>query len=364
MTTSDTDLVAAKKEMWSNPSDLDNLVATVNDEEQRARKGKAKIVYDDDSNKKILFMKTPKKFATRRYPQHPHYENLNGASSSSSSSRLRLRWPDQLQGAKKQQSNIVSEPSKKKRLFDLVPTKIRSCPQQQNLNGTPSSSSSSSRLRILWSEPCSSPLLLDHNTSESEKAETKTPPNPNSQSWSTSPKSRAVSQSKSSGGHETAKIAPFSRTARAMPWWLVSVMRDMKGEHPMLIFEKTLFGSDVNPTLSRFSMPLNRLIRNDFLTDVELGIFEEEIDNGVGAILVDPRSVKWGVVLKRWRLKDHSGIESWTFSLTCGWNEVVEANQLKDGDNITLWSFRCRGILCFALVLLPPAVAHGTEFLL
>lgn len=85
----------------------------------------------------------------------------------------------------------------------------------------------------------------------------------------------------------------------------------------------------------------------------------------MGAILVDPRSVKWGVVLKRWGLKNDSGTGSWTFSLTCGWNEVVEANDWKDGDNIGVWTFRCRGILCFALVPLPPARGRSkTSFLL
>ncbi|CAG7891048.1 unnamed protein product, partial [Brassica rapa] len=40
----------------------------------------------------------------------------------------------------------------------------------------------------------------------------------------------------------------------------------------------------------------------------------------------------------------------WNYALVCGWNDVVKANGLKDGDNISLWSFRCRGVLCFALV--------------
>lgn len=33
------------------------------------------------------------------------------------------------------------------------------------------------------------------------------------------------------------------------------------------------------------------------------------------------------------------------YALVCGWNDVVKANGLKDGDNISLWSFRCRGVL-------------------
>ncbi|CAN7089108.1 unnamed protein product [Brassica rapa subsp. narinosa] len=33
---------------------------------------------------------------------------------------------------------------------------------------------------------------------------------------------------------------------------------------------------------------------------------------------------------------------SWNYALVCGWNDVVKANGLKDGDNISLWSFRNR----------------------
>ncbi|WZZ00869.1 hypothetical protein YC2023_073197 [Brassica napus] len=32
---------------------------------------------------------------------------------------------------------------------------------------------------------------------------------------------------------------------------------------------------------------------------------------------------------------------AWNYASVCGW---------KDGDNISLWSFRCRGVLSFALV--------------
>ena len=55
----------------------------------------------------------------------------------------------------------------------------------------------------------------------------------------------------------------------------------------------------------------------------------------------------------------------WTVLGTTLWfvgNDVVKANGLKDGDNITLWSFRCRGVLCFALVPLSyPFLREGNE---
>ncbi|VVA90135.1 unnamed protein product [Arabis nemorensis] len=111
-------------------------------------------------------------------------------------------------------------------------------------------------------------------------------------------------------------------------------------------------------------MPFNHLIRNDFLTPVESQIIEEDIKNdnktGVGAILVDQMSKKYGVMLKRWEMKKETGRGSWNYSLTCGWNDVVKANGLKANDYVSVWSFRCRGVLCFALV---PAMEQSSSSL-
>ncbi|XP_019090960.1 PREDICTED: B3 domain-containing protein At3g25182-like [Camelina sativa] len=161
---------------------------------------------------------------------------------------------------------------------------------------------------------------------------------------STSSMSHAMSQ-----WSRSSKAALFSRTTR----WLIQVMRDMNGEVPKLICEKTLIVADVNPKKSRLSIPFNLLIRNDFLTAVESRIIEEDINKdeniGVGALLVDQRTKIWGVILKKCDMKNGS----WDYSLVCGWDDVVKANGFKHGDYISLWSFRCRGILCFALV--PPS---------
>ncbi|CAH2070879.1 unnamed protein product [Thlaspi arvense] len=107
-----------------------------------------------------------------------------------------------------------------------------------------------------------------------------------------------------------------------------------------LIFQRTLYMTDVNPGESRLSMPFNELINKDFLTPVELRVMVEDINNvkkmGIGAILVDPRNVKWGVMLKRWEMKRESGKGSWTYALTCGWNDIVKGNRLKEGDSISI----------------------------
>ncbi|CAH8261736.1 unnamed protein product [Arabidopsis lyrata] len=296
-----------------------------------------------------------------------------------------------------QRRKIVSEEEEEaqQRIFCLFPRKTRSSlvKRQQKLNGVSTSTSSSlidlnqfptdseteqNHLQLLSSscfiadsemktlqnpssESCSSLVLFDYKTAESEKTETKDPLNRNfpcSMSLclteNTSRKRRAVEQRKRSGGVKKAKVACSSGTAPETPEWLVKVMRDMKeAKDAKLIFEKTLFVTDVNPTQNRLSMPFNNLLRNDFLTPVESRIINEDINNnkkiGVGAILVDQRCEKWGVMLKRWEMKKESGKGSWNYNLICGWNDVVEANGLKEGDNISLWSFRCCEILCFAM---------------
>ncbi|KAG5391292.1 hypothetical protein IGI04_032833, partial [Brassica rapa subsp. trilocularis] len=88
-----------------------------------------------------------------------------------------------------------------------------------------------------------------------------------------------------------------------------------------------MFETDVKPSQSRLSIPFHKLIQKWCL----------------GVVLVDQGAKKWGMFLRRWEMNG-----SWNYALVCGWNDVVKANGLKDGDNISLWSFRCRGVLCFA----------------
>ncbi|XP_056851250.1 putative B3 domain-containing protein At3g24850 isoform X2 [Raphanus sativus] len=234
-----------------------------------------------------------------------------------------------------------------KRIFDLFKRKPRSSVKKplQNPNGASTSSSSH---------------LFDLNKIPSEK--TKNPPNPSSLSSSSSScltenntssrKRRAVQEGKRS--FKKPKVSTlFTWEGKDTPDWMLQLMRDTKGaQDPMLIFEKTLFETDVKPSQSRLSIPFHKLIRNDFLTPAESRIIEEDINNrekmGLGAVLVDQGTKKWGVFLKRWEMNG-----SWNYALVCGWNDVVKANGLKYGDSISLWSFRCRGVLCFALVPLP-----------
>ncbi|EOA32983.1 hypothetical protein CARUB_v10016313mg [Capsella rubella] len=312
-------LTASEKDMWSNFCILVDAAVMVSEDEQRCRKI---VSHEEEESFKRIFCLVPRKTRSsllkRRYKQ----QNL---------SKALIDLNEFPTDSETEQCFIASD-------FETKPL----------LNPS--------------SEPCSSLLLLDYKTSEFEKTETKETLNPNSPCSlslclpdNKSRKRRAVQERKRSGGYKKAKVSPLSQTTkREVPEWLVEVMRDMNGaKDAKLIFEKTLFVTDVNPTQNRLSMPFNNLLRNDFLTPVESRIIDEDINNnkkiGVGAILVDQWSKKWGVMLKRWEMKKDSGRGSWNYNLICGWNDIVEANGLKDGDKITLWSFRCCGILCFAM---------------
>ncbi|KAL0693711.1 hypothetical protein Bca4012_060891 [Brassica carinata] len=266
------------------------------------------------------------------------------------------------------QTSFFSEKKRKdedeqrmERIFHLFRRKPRSSLKKplyrRNPLQNPNGASTSSQLFDLNKIP--SDTETEHQ--QAADTETKNPPNPSSRSSSsscltenndTSRKRRAAQEGKR--GFKKAKVSPlFTWAGKDTPDWMVQLMRSTKGaQDPMLIFEKTLFETDVKPSQSRLSIPFYKLIRNDFLTPAESRIIEEDIGNrektGLGAVLVDQGTKKWGVFLKRWEMNG-----SWNYALVCGWNDVVKANGLKDGDTISLWSFRCRGVLCFALVPFP-----------
>ncbi|CAN8311394.1 unnamed protein product [Cochlearia groenlandica] len=198
-------------------------------------------------------------------------------------------------------------------------------------------------------------------------------PKPSSSSCLTrkSSKKRVLQERKQSCVTKKAKVSPsYSWIGRETPNWVTHLMQELKQrdkrrrrthleEDPRdlkLIYERRLFKTDVNRGESRLSMPYNNLIDKDFLTKVELGIIEADIESGnktgVGALLFDESFDMWGVMLKRWETPNKES-ESWNYTLTCGWNEIVESNGLKQGDDVSVWCFRWRGVLCFALVRPP-----------
>ncbi|CAD5333394.1 unnamed protein product [Arabidopsis thaliana] len=354
----DNHLTDSGKNMSSGLSLLAYVTVMVaEEEEQRSRLLAEKR--EESKCKMSFFYLFPRKIrsslAKRRYTQ----QNPNGASTCSSSlpdlnliptdcETENLQNPtfdepmvcDEEQRLKKGKSKIVCDEdydeASEKKLFD-------------NLNGASTSSSS------LLNLPCLEP-----------STETKDVPNPNYQSSSSSScltenknrNRRAVEQRKS-GKVKKVKVSPLPRLCTEMPEWIFQVMRYMNAdaETPKLIFERTLFKSDVNSNLSRLLMPFQKLIRNDFLTPAECRAMQKDEDNdeeddeniGVGTVLLNQRFQKWGLRFKIWAMEKDTGHGTLNYTLNWGWNDVVKSSSLKVGDKISLWTFRCRGVLCFAL---------------
>ncbi|XP_024010305.1 B3 domain-containing protein At3g25182 [Eutrema salsugineum] len=333
------------------------------------KKTKTLSAKEEESDKRI-FRLFPRKTRTPVFIRRNPQQNLNGASSWSSSFLLDPNTiPADSKTRNPQNPNGLSSSSSSSFLLDLntIPPDDS---ETQNPNGA--SSSSSSFFGDYKIAARSSSKMMDMRNSR----------NPNSQSSLSScltenkpHKRRATQDIKPIGKSKKAKVATFSWIGRETPEWLTLLMKDTNetvvkwGERTdlRLIFERTLFKTDVNPGESRLSMPFNELIQKDFLTPVEFGIIEEDINSdkkmGIGAILIDQQNVKWGVMLKRWEMKKDSGRGSWNYALTCGWNEIVKANGLKQGDDISIWSFRWGGLLCFALVTPPPSMAQSSSSL-
>ncbi|CAE6206349.1 unnamed protein product [Arabidopsis arenosa] len=380
----DDHLTDSEKDMWSDLCLLVDTAVMVEEEEQRHRllaesKCHKTVSEEEDSQKRFFYLFPRKKRSSlvkRSYTQ----QNPNGVSTSSSSSLLDLNLTltdyetknaqnhsfdkslvyDEELRAKKGKSKIICEEEEEedeeseKRLFEKNLKKfVRH--QQQNFHNLNGASASSSFLNLRCYEP------------KSEKTETRDLPNPNYQSSSPSScltenksrKRRAVQQRKS-GKFKKAKVAPLLRLSTETPEWIFEVMRYMKAdaENPRLIFVRALTNSDVQVGQSRLLIPFQQLIRNDFLTPSECRAIQKDEDEeedeedeniGVGTILMNQRFKMWGLRFKIWVMQKDSGHGTLNYALNWGWNEVVKGNGLKAGDKISLWTFRCRGVLCFAL---------------
>ncbi|XP_022775857.1 B3 domain-containing protein At5g24050-like [Durio zibethinus] len=112
----------------------------------------------------------------------------------------------------------------------------------------------------------------------------------------------------------------------------------------ILVIQKPLFYSDVNPQASRFSMPFSQLKTHEFLNKTEAEDLDDE--KGMKVCLLEPSMEEISVTLKKWKYTGKSS----SYVMTSTWNSVVKDNRLKIDDIVQLWSFRAKSKLCFALV--------------
>ncbi|XP_010446025.1 PREDICTED: B3 domain-containing protein At5g38500-like [Camelina sativa] len=340
------------EDMWSNLFLLVDTALMVQEEEQRRRRG------EEDSDKSFFHLFPRKKRSSlviRRYTQQNPNDGTSMMFSSSSlddHEKKNTQNPSfldaELLRAKKGKSKIVCEDydylRETTRLFEKNMKRL----VRRNLDDLNNGSSSSFLNLRCYNYPS---LLLGYNTAKSENTETNDPSYEPclKENTTTSRKRRAVQQRKG-GKFKKAKVASFTkRTDTDAPEWIFQVMRRMRADaaNPLLIFERCLTPTDVKSAQSRLLMPFQQLIRDEFLTPGESRAIDETI--GVGTILVNQRCEKWGLRFKLWPMEKETGHGTLNYALNWGWNDVVKGNNLNAKDKISLWTFRCRGVLCFAL---------------
>ena len=132
------------------------------------------------------------------------------------------------------------------------------------------------------------------------------------------------------------------------------IVGKMGGSNWLLVIQKHLFYSDVNPGASRFSIPFSQIQTHEFLYKKEV---EDLNENKVMKVsLLDPSLKETPLTFKRWRMG-----KCLTYVLTTMWNLVAKNNQLKIDDVVQLWSFRVESSLCFALVKVNTTVLRGIK---
>ncbi|KAK1588592.1 hypothetical protein Q3G72_024804 [Acer saccharum] len=134
-----------------------------------------------------------------------------------------------------------------------------------------------------------------------------------------------------------------------MPENMRKLIDSMNGNNIMIVIQKNLFFTDTNEHYHRMSIPEKQIRSADFLTQEE----KEWVNNEGGEmtpLFIQPSLAVSELVFKRWTMaKSDSNKCSYVYVLTCGWNDVISANHLKQGDKVQLWSFRINHQLCLAL---------------
>ncbi|MBA0706352.1 hypothetical protein Golax_018466, partial [Gossypium laxum] len=120
------------------------------------------------------------------------------------------------------------------------------------------------------------------------------------------------------------------------------ILEEMGGKGLVLVIQKTIFYSDVNPTVSRFSIPFSQVKTHDFLNEAEAKELAHK--NPMQVCLLDPSLKQTSITFNKWVMGNTS-----LYVLTSTWNSLVKNNQLEKGDMVQLWSFQVNSLLCFAL---------------
>ncbi|KAL1214337.1 B3 domain-containing protein [Cardamine amara subsp. amara] len=161
---------------------------------------------------------------------------------------------------------------------------------------------------------------------------------------------------KANGRFDDAGASSSGETKEPTPEWLLRLIRSKNGENPKKILNKGLTASDVDFGKHRLSIPLSKIVDEDFLNPAEERVvdlqYRKILKTGVDATLVASDLREFELNLRLWPMGN-----THLFNLVSGWNDVVKNCRLKENDQIRLWSFHANDKLYFAFVpLLPPLI--------
>ena len=126
-----------------------------------------------------------------------------------------------------------------------------------------------------------------------------------------------------------------------------------------MVLQKKLFKSDVDKGQGRVTMPVRECGTRLSLTEEEKQMLEvrDKKDSlvGIRVKVIEPGLQERELTFKKWNYKENTS----SYVLVNSWFEVVVKNELKDGDEIQIWTFRINGKLAFALVKLPTSTKNS-----
>ncbi|EYU19291.1 hypothetical protein MIMGU_mgv1a021969mg, partial [Erythranthe guttata] len=126
---------------------------------------------------------------------------------------------------------------------------------------------------------------------------------------------------------------------------IIAAARDDDG---VLFVEKKLNKTDNSDSHHRFSISMNKVTNDKFLTERERTILRNKDNYGVKATLIDPIGREYDVALKI----ERTGKTCDCYKIAKPWNQIRKNNGIQTGTVIQLWASRPNGDnLCFKLVL-------------
>ncbi|KAL5785462.1 hypothetical protein ACOSQ2_007854 [Xanthoceras sorbifolium] len=133
---------------------------------------------------------------------------------------------------------------------------------------------------------------------------------------------------------------------RDLPQKFKDRIERLNGTNIMLVSQKRLTCTDLDPHQGRLSVPKGQALTHDFLSEEEMG--QADLKEGLRCSLIQPcLEETTDIGLRKWKMN-----KTFSYTLIRRWNSVAEnqRNRLEIGGWMQLWCFRVDSKLWFALV--------------